>query len=186
MNQNDKELKDRNFVNISKKPNSQQPAKSWINQQNKHNNNSNINKDDNDLIDDDFKLLNNNNDLIFNIKGEDIEFDDKDFLKDNIDYYDDFLVEDKIQDLQTAKDNLNNNKVRPVKPSVRTSFKPREKKIINENKSNNNINNTGVANNSGINNQNNNMQNIKETLGTSNNNPNKEAFSGKIDFIFII
>ena len=67
-------------------------------------------------------------DMIFNMKGDDIDFDDKDiFLKDNIDYYDDFLVEDKIQDLETVKENAN-SKVRPSKPQVKQSFKPREKK----------------------------------------------------------
>lgn len=78
--------------------------------------------------------------MLINLKNEDIEFDDKDlFLKDNIDYYDDFLVEDKIQDIEVTKENLNVlNKIRPVKPSAKTSFKPREKKSANLSKEENN------------------------------------------------
>jgi hypothetical protein len=69
-----------------------------------------------------------------NIKNEDIEFDDKDiFLKDNIDYYDDFLVEDKILDLDIGEGNKNDMNIRPIKSNVKTSFKPRERKISTSN-----------------------------------------------------
>lgn len=121
-------------------------------------------------------------DMLINIKGEDIEFDEKDmFLKDNIDYYDDFLVEDKIQDLNIGKDNRNNgNKVRPTKPSAKTSFKPREKKIINNN-SNNNINNNNISNNSNVNNNNINVltnKDYKDNIGS--NYGNKINFGNNI------
>ena len=131
------------------------------------------------------------------------------FLKDNIDYYDDFLVEDKIQDLQTAKENVSNqNKVvRPTKTSAKTSFKPREKKISSEPKTynvNNNLssnqpqtnNNNSVTNNLintshqqgggyGNNNGRQGNNNLYNKLGggfkenKENFNPNKEGLSGK-------
>ena len=120
------------------------------------------------------------------------------FLKDNIDYYDDFLVEDKIQDLQTAKENVSNqNKVvRPSKPTVKTTFKPREKKITSEPKvynANNNLssnqNNTGVNNSVNTSHQqgnygnNNNQQRgnnlYNKPANKENFNPNKEGLSGK-------
>jgi len=122
-------------------------------------------------------------DILFNIKGDDIEFDEKDyFLKDNIDYYDDFLVEDKIQDLETAKENVH-NKVRPVKPSVKTSFKPREKKSVTPN-------NLNIANNiPGSSNQpkeinSNRFQanfNPKNNIKEGNINPNKEGLSANLE-----
>jgi hypothetical protein len=138
------------------------------------------------------------------------------FLKDNIDYYDDFLVEDKIQDLQTAKENVSNqNKVvRPTKPSAKTSFKPREKKITSEPKvyyvNNNLSSNQNHNNSSGVNNSintshqqgggygNNNGQqrgsNLYDKLGggfkenKENFNPNKEGLSGKniLYFFYLI
>lgn len=147
-------------------------------------------------------------DMLINIRGEDIEFDEKDlFLKDNIDYYDDFLVEDKIQDLESAKENINMpSKIRPIKPSAKTSFKPREKKsIMNSfntpgvnNQQNNNI--VGSNNNQQSNSNNNKYQlnfnpKTKENVSgnnihaysnvTANNNisvnqTNKEGLSGKL------
>jgi hypothetical protein len=142
--------------------------------------------------------------MLINIRGEDIEFDEKDlFLKDNIDYYDDFLVEDKIQDLESAKDNINMpNKVRPIKPSAKTSFKPREKKSVMNNFNtpgvNNQSNNIVVSsNNQQVNNSNNNKYQLnfnpktKENVNSNfennkvSNNPNKEGLSGKFLIIFI-
>jgi len=73
--------------------------------------------------------------------------------------------------------------VRPVKPSVRTSFKPREKKILTENKSglitSQSQNNTG--NNSAFTGE---KKEILQKKPVSFNNPNKEGLSGKKFSIF--
>lgn len=96
--------------------------------------------------------INSNNKLD---KLDDIDFDDKDyFIKQDMDYDDDLLIEDKVQDLESAKEGmqLENNRVRPVKPQVKTSFKPRTKSTaISSNNINPNINQVhGSSNSSNI------------------------------------
>jgi hypothetical protein len=68
------------------------------------------------------------------------------------------LFEDKIQDLETAKENaILQNKIRPTKPIVKTTFKPRSKVI---NTSSNNI--SGSQNLSNV---------VGNTSGNNNNIP---------------
>lgn len=137
------------------------------------------------------KKLSNYNNIINNndMKPDDMDFEDKDMFlyNKNNDYdYEDFLYEDKAQDLETAKENinlLNNNnlnKVRPAKPAVKTTFKPRTK-IVNNSSNTNNIisshhNNSNVVGNSNFNKVNESKSNRHES------NENKISTKESINF----